>query len=306
MFFLVALSFSIFMGASSNSNSSITEKASLNKYEKKLFKKGEEIIQWKKKKKKKKKKKDKKSGGGLPYYEGVAGYKVALELYTLQLSLDGANETARNAKRAIASVVVNKDQKEKIKALKDQIAQTNDPEKKATLVRQYDDGLTQAINDGANENKKLTQEQIQLVITATGNLAFVVGLDNVALETAKGMPDGIKGAIDECNNTIKSKTAEVKSLTKKMKSNPMKAGKIGKELKGINKELKGIKMNLTFLTAAASNTVPKMPGDIAGQINSIVNIVGSVAKLAKGNSFKAPSLENAPSSATDIDIGDDI
>ena len=62
----------------------------------------------------KKKKKGKESGGGLPYYEGVAGYKVALELYTLQLSLDGANETARNAKRAIASVVVNKDQKEKI------------------------------------------------------------------------------------------------------------------------------------------------------------------------------------------------
>ena len=113
------------------------------------------------------------------------------------------------------------------------------------------------------------------------------------------MPDEIKGAIDECNNTIQSKTAEVKSKTKKMKSNPMKAGKIGKELKGI-------KMNLTFLTAAASNTVPKMPGDITGQIKSIVNIVGSVGKLAKGNSFKAPSLENAPSTATDIDIGDDI
>lgn len=239
------------------------------------------------------------NGGGLPYYQGVAGYEVALELYTLQLSLAVANETTRNAKRAIASVVVNKDQKAKIKALKDQIAQTNDPEQKATLVRQYDDGLTQAINDGANENKKLTQEQIQLVITATGNLAVVVASDYVALEIAKKIPDTIKGAIDECKNTIKSKTAEIKSKTKKMKKNPFKAGKIGKELKGI-------KMNLAFLAAAASNTVPKMPGDITGQINSIVNIVGSVGKLAKGNNFKAPSLENAPSTATDIDVGDDI
>jgi len=246
------------------------------------------------------------NGGGLPYYQGVAGYEVALELYTLQLSLAVANETTRNAKRAIASVVVNKDQKAKIKALKDQIAQTNDPEQKATLVRQYDDGLTQAINDGANENKKLTQEQIQLVITATGNLAVVVASDYVALEIAKKIPDTIKGAIDECKNTIKSKTAEIKSKTKKMKKNPFKAGKIGKELKGINKEVKGIKMNLAFLAAAASNTVPKMPGDITGQINSIVNIVGSVGKLAKGNNFKAPSLENAPSTATDIDVGDDI
>ena len=232
------------------------------------------------------------NGGGLPYYQGVAGYEVALELYTLQLSLAVANETTRNAKRAIASVVVNKDQKAKIKALKDQIAQTNDPEQKATLVRQYDDGLTQAINDGANENKKLTQEQIQLVITATGNLAVVVASDYVALEIAKKIPDTIKGAIDECKSTIQSKTAEIKS-------NPLAARKIGKELKGI-------KMNLAFLAAAASNTVPKMPGDITGQINSIVNIVGSVGKLAKGNNFKAPSLENAPSTATDIDVGDDI
>ena len=234
----------------------------------------------------------KSGGGGLPYYQGVAGYEVALELYTLQLSLAVANETTRNAKRAIASVVVNKDQKAKIKALKDQIAQTNDPEQKATLVRQYDDGLTQAINDGANENKKLTQEQIQLVITATGNLAVVVASDYVALEIAKKIPDTIKGAIDECKSTIQSKTSEIKS-------NPLAAGKIGKELKGI-------KMNLVFLIAAASNTVPKMPGDITGQINSIVNIVGSVGKLAKGNNFKAPSLENAPSTATDIDVGDDI
>ena len=232
----------------------------------------------------------KSGGGGLPYYEGVAGYQVAFELYGLQQSLALANTTARNAKRAVASVVINRDQKAKIKALKDQIAQTNDPEQKATFERQYDDRLTQAINDGANENKKLTQEQIQLVISATGNLAVVVASDYVSLEIAKKIPDTIKGAIDECKSTIQSKTSE-------MKSNPLAAGKIGKELKGI-------KMNLAFLTFAASNTVPKMPGDITGQIDSIVNIVGSVGKLAKGNNFKAPSLENAPSSATDLNVDD--
>ena len=117
---------------------------------------------------------------------------------------------------------------------------------KATIERQLNSFADEAIASGANEKKKLTQDQIQLVIIAAGNLAATYVLDKASLEIAKKLPDSIEKAIGECKEVITSSADRIKA-------NPLKAGKIGKEMKGT-------KVNLAFMAAAASATVPSMLG----------------------------------------------
>jgi len=234
------------------------------------------------------------SGGSpdhAPYVDGVAGSVVALELWTLQQSLAVANMTSLNAKIAVASVVCNRDQLAKLKALKAAMDAAGSPEEKAIAYQDADNAAGSMINSGANERKKLSKEQINLVLSAATNLLTVVAADKVALETAKKLPDSVKGAIEECKSYVSNATNE-------MKSNPFKAA-------GIAKKAKGVKMNLTFLTAAASSTIPSMPGDIAGQMQNIASVLASVGKLAKGNSFDAPTSVSAGTTATDLNISFD-
>ena len=59
------------------------------------------------------------------------------------------------------------------------------------------------------------------------------------------------------------------------------------------------------LPAAASSTIQSMPGDIAGQMQNIASVLASVGKLAKGNSFDAPTSVSAGTTATDLNISFD-